>query len=491
MKMPLNRCGQALARPGGTLLISQLGRERAISIVEPTERILFWTYLAGLAWVPFWYGSNVLIAWGINAVVFPGLAILYEASLLVRRKPHPIGIKELALPAALFLTVVAWIGFQTITWSHFPLVNPIWGMAANALGRPVEGSISVDRDLTNLALIRLITTASVFWLALQLCRDGSRARLLIASVAAIGCGYAGYGLVAMKMGQLPWLDIPTTSGMVTSTFVNHNSFAAYAGICLVTAVGVVLQRYLREGYSKSGDWRYHVASLLEVSGTGAALPIAGGFVILAALLLTGSRGGIISTGMGLLVLGCFACRRAVGDGKPAIGAVIFVALLVLGTALAFGDTFVGNLEERGVTDANRLSVYLLTLRSIFDVPFLGYGYGTFVAVFPMYRDRSLSVDGVWGQAHDTYLEVLQGLGLVFGSMLIVCVVVLLLRCIRGARQRQENAIVPQVAASTAILVGVHILVDFSIQMQAVALTLMAVVGAGVAQSESSRAVLED
>ena len=30
------------------------------------EEVLFWTFIAGLAWVPFWFGSNDFIAWGIN-----------------------------------------------------------------------------------------------------------------------------------------------------------------------------------------------------------------------------------------------------------------------------------------------------------------------------------------------------------------------------------------------------------------------------------------
>ena len=35
----------------------------------------------------------------------------------------------------------------------------------------MAGSISVDRDLTSIALLRLLTAASTFWLALQLSRD--------------------------------------------------------------------------------------------------------------------------------------------------------------------------------------------------------------------------------------------------------------------------------------------------------------------------------
>src|SRR5581483_5348763 len=118
----------------------------------PVEPMLFGAYLAGLAWLPAWYGSNDLAAWGLNAVAFPGLAALYEITLLLRGRGHPVAARELALPALLFAGVVAWTLFQTVGRSGFPLANPVWGMAADALGRSVDGSISVDRDLTNLAL---------------------------------------------------------------------------------------------------------------------------------------------------------------------------------------------------------------------------------------------------------------------------------------------------------------------------------------------------
>jgi hypothetical protein len=79
----------------------------------------------------------------------------------------------------------------------------------------------------------------------------------------------------------------------------------------------------------------------------------------------------------------------------------------------------------------------------------------------------------------------------FGSMLLASVVVLVGHCIQGATARLEGATVPRVAAGVAVLVGVHALVDFSLQIQAVALTFIAVLGAGVAQSTSSRLALND
>jgi O-antigen ligase len=237
--------------------------------------------------------------------------------------------------------------------------------------------------------------------------------------------------------------------------------------------------------------RLRIAALIETTGQRGAVLLAGAFLLLVALLLTGSRGGVIATGLGLLVLGVLSFARGGRRATKSLEALIFGLFLITATLFAFGDVFIGTLLERGVNDADRASVYLIALRSIFDAPILGFGYGTFADVFSMYRDRSISVQGVWEQAHNTYLEVFQGLGLVFGSLLMASVLLLVLRCCKGATTRQENATVPRVAAGAAFLVGAHAFVDFSLQIQAVTLTFMAVLGAGVAQSESSRLVRED
>src|SRR5260370_19172369 len=131
------------------------------------------------------------------------------------------------------------------------------------------------------------------------------------------------------------------------------------------------------------------------------------------------------------------------------------------------------------------------VRSILDRPFLGHGSGTFADIFPVYRDRSISVWGTWLEAHNTYLEILQGLGLVFGSMLLVSLALLGWRCVKGALTRRENAAIPRVAAAATVLVGVHALVDFSLQIQAVSLTFLAILGAGVGQAQSSPGALPD
>ena len=38
--------------------------------------------------MPFWNGSNELIAWGINAILFPGLAAIYYSDELHLENDH-------------------------------------------------------------------------------------------------------------------------------------------------------------------------------------------------------------------------------------------------------------------------------------------------------------------------------------------------------------------------------------------------------------------
>ena len=457
--------------------------------------MLLWALVAGLAWCPFLFGSNVLLAWGVNAVLFPGLVTIYELSLLIRGERHPVAIQQIKVPAFLFAAVVLWIFIQNATWTPDWLHHPIWQMTAEALDKPVAGSISVNRELTSLALLRLITSASVFWIAVQLCRDASRANVLLWSIAAIICVYAGYGLAALLLtpGHVLWLKESYSSRViVTSTFINPNSFASYAGTGFIVCCGLILKFYRHEFASVGGSIRFRIATFIEVTGKKGIALLAAAFVTLVTLLMSGSRGGITSAALGLCVFAALTSKfrkRQFAEQREAV--IVIGAVLVAITFLVFGDIVAGKIAQEGFHDDSRTAVYRIAMRSIFDAPVLGYGYGTFADVFPMFRDQSVSTAGKWQIAHNTYLEVFQGLGLVFGSMLIASIVLLVWRCVKGAAARQMNETLPCVAASVAFMLGVHALVDFSLQMQAIAITFMALLGAGVAQSESSQLIVGD
>jgi O-antigen ligase len=435
--------------------------------------------LAGLAWCPFWLGSNDLIAWGINAIIFPALTVVYELSLLVRKESHPISIRQIATPTGLFAAVVAFVLVQNYSGAPSALAHPIWQMTAQALERSVPGSISVNRDLTTLALLRLVTAASVFWLALQLCREAGRAYLLLNAIAAIAAAYALYGLIAFAVAP----------GYVKSIFIDPDSFATYAGMALIVACGLILRLYRHEVVSEAGPARFRIVSFIEVTGRRGALLLAIGFVIAASLLLCGSRGGIAATALGLFVFAILSVQRhgsAVQDRREMI---VLVAILVAAVFLAFGDASLGRLVEQGMGNENRMSLYRIIMDAIGHSPVSGFGYGTFADVFLLYRDRSMSVHGKWVTAHNTYLEMFEDLGLIFGAVLIASIALLAYQTVKAAITRQSDATVPCVVAGVAALVAVHSLVSSNVQIQAVTLTFAALLGAGVAQSASSQPVV--
>lgn len=459
---------------------------------DPIDGALFLALVLGLAWVPLWLGANRPFAWGVDAILFSGLALVYEISLLVRGRRHPVGVRRLAASSMLLAAIVVWIFIQMSTSVPAALQHPIWAMAADVLERPLDGGISVNRDLTALALLRLSTAVSALWVSIQLCRDADRAHLLLHAVGAIVAAYSAYGLVsyALFSGAILWFDVEKEFGFVRSTFVNRNSFATYAGLGLVATTGMILRLYRHEVRAEGLLHRFSV--FIEATGRRGGFLLGTGLVTLAALLATGSRGGIAAAALGLFGLLALTFARHRRRGGERMEAVVFVAAAVLACFVFFGDLFAGRIASGGFfDDVSRRGAYLITVRSILVSPFLGFGDGTFGDVFPMYRDHSIDVTGTWDKAHNTYLEIFQGLGLVFGTALLAAVGWLVYICVAGALKRRRDAGPAAVASAAALLIAVNALVDFSVQMQAVALTFMALLGAGVAQSASSTKAVSD
>ena len=89
--------------------LARLWREDAV------DTLFLCALIAGLAWAPFWLGSNRPLPWAVNGLFFPGLALCYEISLLIRRRPHPFALRRIWLSAVLFSIALAWIAVQIVT----------------------------------------------------------------------------------------------------------------------------------------------------------------------------------------------------------------------------------------------------------------------------------------------------------------------------------------------------------------------------------------
>src|SRR5262249_28312491 len=155
--------------------------------------------------------------------------------------------------------------------------------------------------------------------------------LLLRSIAAITCVYVAYGIFAFGLtpGRILWFENPFTRGFVTSTFVNPNPFAAYAGMGLIIICGLVLNLYRHEFMAVGGSIQFRIATFIEVSGQKGVALLAGAFVILVALLLSGSRGGIASTAFGLFVLGVLTLTMRKQQSAEQREAIIVIGALLV------------------------------------------------------------------------------------------------------------------------------------------------------------------
>ncbi|MHB2169138.1 O-antigen ligase family protein [Alsobacter sp. R-9] len=439
-----------------------------------------------MAWLPAAMLGQTALSWGTNALI-AGVLLLAREALALRSGATP-GVPLVAFrwPALLMALVLGWIGIQLIPGVPGGLAHPVWGMAAEALHTPIAGRITVDPELTQLAALRLVTALALFWVAAHLAARTDRAYFLLGAVVAITAAYAIYGLVAVA-GAAPAPGEPVAR-TVASTFPNRNTFATFAGMGLVVAAGLLL-RLVRRRIDEAGSAPHLViAAIIERSG-GAGAVLGGACLLLgAALLSSGSRGGVLATGAGLTALVLLAGARRRGHrGRnlwTAVGLLGILALVGGAVVVGFGDVIGGRLSESGLGDLGRVFAYRTTLDAIAASPWLGYGYGTFASVFPMFHDGSMDVWMIWDLAHNTYLEVFLGLGLLGGSALVGSIGLVVVACWHGARHRKRHATIPAIAASVAVLAGTHALVDFSLQIEPVALIFAIILGVGFAQARN-------
>jgi hypothetical protein len=448
----------------------------------------FYGLLALLAWAPFWFGSNRPVIWGVNAIGFAALTLAYEASLLWRGKRHPVALFRIWLPALIFVLVCCWSWLQITPSLPRAYQHPVWQMARDALKREFPGYISVNPSDTILAVLRLATCGLSFWLALQLCRSADRARRLVQALAIIGAVYATYGIVAFFVfpNTILWFEKTSYADALTSTFVNRNSYATYAGICLVCCLSLISSLYLKEAQNRGVSFERRIGGFVALTAGRGGLWICCAFVTGTALVLTGSRGGVAATLGGVAT--CLSLSAVRGrKNAAAVGAGLLISTLAIGAAFFnYGDFLADRLMAQGLDSEDRLASYSLAWRSIMDAPLFGFGDGTFGEVFPMYRDKSIDFFGVWDKAHNSYLEALQGLGVPVALSLFGALLYLFGKSVYAALVRKTSATAPLAASAATTIVALHAFVDFSIQIQAIALTWSALIGAGIAQSWSRR-----
>ncbi len=442
------------------------------------ERLLFWGLTALVMLSPLPFGSNRPWSWHLLALLV-GLAALGWSAVALRRGQVPVPplrVLPVALPFALAL---AWAALQASGWTPVTLDHPAWTVLAESLGRPVEGRLSVMPAAAWDGLARLLCYGLVFWLALQLCRDRRRARLALRAVVVAATLFALYGLVAHLSGSnsILWFQKWSYEDYATGPFVNRNSFATYLGIGLVGGLALLIEAWLG-AVEFTVTRRHRLHRTIELAGR-QAVPILGLIVMASALLLTGSRAGLAATLAGLAVLVAqFAWARR--DGPLLRGLVMVLLLGMVGLLLVSGEATTQRLGDTGASLEARGRVYEATLQAIGTAPLIGTGLGSFDLVFQQFQPSS--VHGNWDKAHNTYLENALELGVPAAALLALGPLLAALHCLRGTWRRRRDGVFPAVGLAASVLVAAHALVDFSLQIPAVAVTWCFLLGMGSAQA---------
>jgi len=439
--------------------------------------------IAVLAWAPLPFGSARPWAWdllGIVALALLGLSAAYETM-----RPSRTGMLKPLLPALVMGgLVVAWIVFQSLPWNLFGLHHPLWDRAAEVMGRPLDTSLSIDREATRVHLFRLLTYAAYFLVAWQIGRRPEAAYRVLRAIAVIATVYALYGLgeFASPDPRILWFIKDTYVTDVTATFVNRNSFATFAGLAVIAHLVLIADTLARKTDVRSR--RSFLLSLADSLLGHAKWLVLGLVVCGGSLLMSHSRAGLVSalaavTVLMLLVLAAPAARAPWRFWFAGFGGLGLVAI-----ALLTGATTFDRLDEMSKDLEMRPKIGAAVMRAIGDNWLTGTGYGSFADIFPLYQP--LNVVGYVDLAHNDYLENALELGVPAAALLVLTVGYLAGRCLIGVFRRRRDAIYPIAGVAATVMVGVHAAFDFSLQIPAVTVTYAVMLGLGVAQSIGTR-----
>lgn len=447
--------------------------------------MLFRLFLAIIILSPLPFGSDRPWAASLFALLIAAMGLGVCLAAVFNRSRLTLSIQQVRYPFYLTVIPLAWSAFQLSSWAPDAWNHPFWQLTAATLLENVPPHISLTQHETGTSLMRLLSYLLVFFLSLQFNRQSENAALTFKAIAYAGFAYAVYGLVILlgDYKTLLWFDKWAYETDVTATFVNRNSYATYAGLTLLASFPMLfdkIQFSLSRGIKSYYGRQYFIENVVIRAWFTLLLII----TLCSALLLTHSRGGFLST---LLAITAFmfilTLSRKIKSSKT-LFALLFVCAIAVTVFQSSGDKLVERLDQISLENNERLAVYDVLLNASEENRWLGVGYGSFEKSFRLYRDEA--VKGYYTAAHNTYLENIFELGLLQALSLYAAIFWVAMICLKGVWLRQRNWIYPAIGCSATLLVAAHSLVDFSLQIPAVAFTYALMMGAAVAQAQSSR-----
>jgi O-antigen ligase len=362
--------------------------------------------------------------------------------------------------------------------------HPLWKEASQALGTELAPSVSIARNQPFFALGPSLAAMMALILGFVVCADRARARQLLRVIAWSGAAYAAFGILSFLVDptKLLWREKEAYTNVLTGTFINRNTAAAYFGSCAVIWLLILSEQVRRQLPRGPIKWKSVPNRLFSDMPRAIIVAFSMLFLCLAAMFMTGSRAGVLLSLMAIVLTFTLFFRRDLPPKGGIITAVIAASGIALFLLQIMGAGVGNRFDTQAFADGGRLATWRSTLRLIADHPWFGTGLGTFPWAYPSYRSADISMWGVWDRAHNTLLEIAAEMGIPLAGLITVGWLVVFVLLVQGALTRRRAHIVPIAALGVAGIAVLHSLVDFSLQIPGFALVALALTGAGLAQA---------
>lgn len=430
-----------------------------------------------LALAPLPFGAVHAFTWGVFGASLGLLGIVYALGL------SRIGIGPNVSPASLPWAAGAFGLYCLFLVAQLaPLGTLFPSLTAFSANGMVFASdtISVAANQTALMLLRHLTYGLLFFLMLQVSQNPSRREFMLNALLVIIMGYCLLGIVSLQSGDtVLGLNKTSYAGSATGPFVNRNSYATYlamgAMIALVQAGRVIVRQASRHSHD----------GMVPGTITKALLYATGYLLLVGVIFATNSRMGIAVTMVGSIVVLVVLAMR-LGRAWMLLVPVVVVLLGSLALALfLFGESVLARLIDDSSSAVGRFDLYGQTWQLIWQRPWLGFGGGAFEQAFAWVAHPPVSPDLRWDRAHSTYLSLWSEMGLIAGTLPMLAFVFLAWRLVAGLIRHSDDWAFQAVGFSVLVVVGLHSLVDFSLEIQANALLFTAIMAIAVGSTLSA------